>query len=205
MNYITYDIYTKIERGVRNHHINFLSIASQIYIVDVGFGGPGPTHPVPLTHGLVSAWGATRAEIRVMYHPPVHAFVNGTWHYQHRPSGAGEWRTVYSFSMTEFRAADYEVMSFAVSRTRNLFFTFQIVCMKMVYEEDEEGVGDVTGILFLVDGTLKRRRFEETEVVVECKSEEERVRVLEEYFGIVLSERERKGIKGSVTEIKQSV
>jgi hypothetical protein len=37
-----------------------------------------------------------------------------------------------------------------------------------------------------------------------CKSEAERVRALEQYFGIVLTEEQREGIRGYVTEIRDA-
>ena len=54
----------------------------------------------------------------------------------------------------------------------------------------------------LFDGLLKKRTHADTEVLMNCKTERERLHVLESFFGISLSADEKRGIKGMVTELK---
>jgi len=183
----------------RDHQVNFVLIADQLYVVDVGFGGPGPTRPLPLTNGLITRWGATSAEMRLIYQDPKTSFVQGLWIYEHRISNSAEWKPVYCFGMTEFFQKDFEVMNHAVSTRRSVFFTQQIICVKMIFDEV---VDDITGIISLTEKTLKRRIQADSEVLAECLSEDERVMILKDYFGISLSAKERAGIKGTVAEIK---
>lgn len=64
------------------------------------------------------------------------------------------------------------------------------------------------GTLGLLNGKVKKTVWEEEkgewkkETLVECKSEVERWEALEKWFGIVLGEEERRGIKGLVSELK---
>lgn len=69
-------------------------------------------------------------------------------------------------------------------------------------ECEEETTGFVTGKLMLVNDVVKRNDGRGKTVTVRvCKSEEERIEVLKEMFGITLSEEERLGIRGWRTEI----
>lgn len=61
---------------------------------------------------------------------------------------------------------------------------------------------DIVGKVMLVDGKVKRNMGGKTEIVKECRDEDERVRALKEYFDIDLSDEEIMGIRGTVTEIK---
>jgi arylamine N-acetyltransferase len=49
----------------RGHQVNLVRIAHTVYAVDVGFGGPGMTRPLPIIDGEFSKWGATDAEMRL--------------------------------------------------------------------------------------------------------------------------------------------
>lgn len=65
-----------------------------------------------------------------------------------------------------------------------------------------KGEVKVIGKLMLADGVLKRNMGGKTEVIKECRTEEERIEVLREYFGIYLTDDEKQGIKGFETELK---
>jgi hypothetical protein len=69
----------------------------------------------------------------------------------------------------------------------------------MILDEEEN---DIVGAVILSGSRLKRRVLGSTETIAECANENERVAVLQKYFGINLSRRERIGIKGMVTELK---
>ena len=57
------------------------------------------------------------------------------------------------------------------------------------------------GKVMLINGEVKRNLGGKTEVVKVCRSEEERIQFLREYFGITLTEEERDGVKGRNVEL----
>lgn len=87
-------------------------------------------------------------------------------------------------------------MNFQTSQSRISWFTHRIVVVKMIMEE-----GEIVGTLMLVGGDLKRRIKGGTEDLKACKTEEDRVQALEEWFGIKVRDDERAGIRGMVTEL----
>ncbi len=62
--------------------------------------------------------------------------------------------------------------------------------------------GEVEGWLILFENEVKKKVKGVTTVVEVLKSEEERVKALEKWFGIVLNEEEKRGIVGMVTELR---
>jgi arylamine N-acetyltransferase len=127
-------------RSYRSHSVNLVCIAGQTYLVDVGFGGKhpqikialplirgsgnGPTRPMPLIHGLVLSWGATRTELRLVYRSPTNPVVQGVWTFESRISREHDWMPNYCFGLTEFTPQDFEVMNYATSTRRTSWFTF---------------------------------------------------------------------------------
>jgi arylamine N-acetyltransferase len=154
---------------------------------------------MPLLHGEVSQWGATDSEMRLIYREPANPIVQGIWTLEHRISKSHDWTPSYEFGMTEFLQEDFEVMNYATSSRRTSFFTWSIICLKMVLDR---GLEDITGAMILTGKSVKRRIFGESEVVIECSNESERVAALSEYFGIYFSKREQAGIKGTLTDLK---
>jgi arylamine N-acetyltransferase len=149
--------------------------------------------------GYISKWGATETDLRLIYREPTNSVVQGMWIFESRISNQHDWTPNYCFGLTEFLPQDFEVMNYATSTRRTSWFTFDIICLKMILDEEKD---DIIGILFLSGSTLKRRRFGTTETIAECADEDQRASVLKEHFGISLSPRERSGIKGMVTELK---
>ncbi len=154
---------------------------------------------MPLIHNQVSKWGATNAETRLRYQEPSNPIVQGLWALEHRISPSHPWTTSYSFTMTEFLPQDFDVMNWARSTQKTSFFTYKIICVKMVCDEEVE---DLVGVVILENQKFKKRINGEVKDTFECKSEDERVNVLSEHFGIKFAERERVGIQGSVTELR---
>jgi arylamine N-acetyltransferase len=153
---------------------------------------------MPLTDNHISNWGATEASNRLIYQAPSHPIVQGLWTLQHRISEKHDWTPLYVFGMTEFFPRDFEVMNFATSARNTSFFTYRVICAKMVIDEE---VDDIVGLLALEGGRLKRRIGAVTEDLIECRNEEERVGALKEHFGIDLGKSEIDGIKRTVTEL----
>jgi len=182
-----------------DHQVSLVCMNDGVYLVDVGFGSSGPTRPIKLTHGNVVKWGATEAQSRLLYEDPPNPAFQGLWVMEHRNSPTEEWSPKYRFGMTEFTAQDFGVMNYATSSRRTCIFTYMVIASKMIFDET---VGDIVGAMTLSGPTVKKRLHKNSEVVVECATEEERVRALKEHFGITLSSKEQAGIKGTVTELK---
>lgn len=154
---------------------------------------------MPLEHNHVAKWGITEATNRLIFQEPSHPILQGNWRLQHRISETSDWTSLYVFNLIEFFRGDFEVMNFTTSTKPTSFFTYYMMCVKMIIDEN---VDDIVGILSLEGGRVKRRIGAVTEELVQCKTEEERVAALRTYFGITLSRSEIEGIRGIVTELK---
>lgn len=169
------------------------------YMLDVGFGANGPIRPLLLDADNSQAAGVPPSHIRLVY-----ANIPGTtdpdqklWIYQHHSSWGKEWVPMYCFTELEFLPQDYEIMNLWTSQSRKTWFTYSIVATKMIMEE-----GEVVGEIILSGAEVKRRMRGDVERLRDCKSEEDRVEALERWFGVKLTDGERKGVKGMVTALK---
>lgn len=84
-------------------------------LVDVGFGGNGPTQPIPIfKDGQIiseAVAGIPPEAYRVVMGPLPGGTKKGyeTWHLQHRRNAETPWRPIYAFEKdVEFLLADYE-------------------------------------------------------------------------------------------------
>ena len=183
--------------------VNLVTLASgQKYVLDVGFGSDGATRPLPLSNSLETGdvlQGIGAQQLRL-----IHSSIASTtspnqdiWIFQRRYSPSDEWRTAYCFTELEFLPQDYGVMNYYTSTCRTVFFTYAIIVVKLVMEGEE-----IVGQLILTGSEVKRRIGSETEHLMSCKSERERVDALERWFGLRLTDEEKRGIRGTVTELK---
>ncbi|CAI6322394.1 unnamed protein product [Periconia digitata] len=185
-----------------SHKINIVKIGPQKFHVDVGFGGPGPTTPMPLSSSPPSApqphispatarlqWknitGNTDSDQRL-------------WVYEHKPTADADFTPVYCFTELEFLDNDYQIMNYFTSTSNKIFFTRMVMLDRKVMGEGGELVGSVS----VNQDVLKKRINGAKELEIKFASEAERVGALEEYFGIKLTEAERDGIRGLPSEIK---
>lgn len=182
-----------------SHMVNIVTLANgERYLVDVGFGNNGPTCPLLLKDGY-EAQSIPPASMRLVYEK-IPATVNPgdrLWIYEHRASSTADWEPVYCFTETEFLPRDYEMMNFWTSQSRNSWFTYSILCVRKIMNEQHE----LSGTLILKDADVKKRIGENTELFKACKTEEERIVVLESMFGVKLANEERNGIRGMVTQL----
>lgn len=168
------------------------------YMVDVGFGANGPTRPLPLEAGRI--WeGISPQEIRLVYEniPTNTDPGQRLWIYQYRDSSKDEWIPAYCFTELEFLPRDYNVMNFWTSHNPESFFLKQVVIVKMIMEEEK-----LVGTLILFSDTVKRKVGGKTETLEICKSEDDRVKAVQRWFGIELGDDERRGIRGLKSELK---
>jgi arylamine N-acetyltransferase len=180
--------------------INIVIIEDQRYLVDVGFGADVATHPLPLVSGHVCT-GIAPQSIRLEYkrleqHTDPSQRV---WVYSHRDNDDAPWVEAYSFLEVEFFPQDYEVMNLSTMTLPQSFFTQTVLCIKILLSEETEGM---EGVLILHQNVVKKRIRGVTNVLEELKSEEDRVKALQKWFGIVLNEEEKNGIIGLATELR---
>lgn len=183
-----------------SHMVNIVTLSSgHKYMLDVGFGGNGPIQPLLLNPTAPHTQHIAPAEARlVLENIPRNTDLNQKlWQYHYRVNSQSEWQTIYCFTELEFLPKDYEIMNFWTSQSRKSWFTYQIVAVKMILEGDE-----VVGTLILGGGDVKKRTKGKTEQLRTCKTEEERVQALEDLFELRLTDEERRGIGGMVTELK---
>lgn len=114
-----------------------------------------------------------------------------------------EWNSFYAFSEYEFLPQDFEVMNFYTSQStgKTNFQTRTVLIVRFLRGKEEEDRESIVGKVMLVNGEVKRNMGGKTEVVKVCESEEERIKVFGEYFGIMLTEEERKGVRGRSVEL----
>ncbi|KAL6717662.1 hypothetical protein ACLMJK_005577 [Lecanora helva] len=183
-----------------SHMVNIVTLDDgKKYMLDVGFGNNGPIQPLPLDPQHSQVKGIKPAEMQLVYQ---NLSLNSDpdqnlWFYQHRNDSDAKWVPMYCFTELEFLPQDYEIMNFWTSQSRKSWFTTKIVVVRTLMR-DEETFGSVV----LIGGELKRRVEGKTEHLKTCEKEEERVEILEKWFGVRLAQEERAGIKGLVTELK---
>lgn len=184
--------------------INIVTIEGKQYVVDVGFGSSGPHHPIPLEEGYTSANVGTQS-LRLIRETPPDLLTNAAaatstaqhlWQYEYRHADDKPWLPAYCFSRTEFSPNDFVMMNHFTSTSRTSWFTYMVICMKMVMENNEL-VGDVT----MAGPEVKRRTGGQSTTLAILESEEQRIEALAKYFGIKLSAEERNGIRGMSSEL----
>ncbi|KAM0277071.1 hypothetical protein ACHAQH_006079 [Verticillium albo-atrum] len=184
-----------------SHMVNIVTIDGTRYLVDVGFGSNGSCQPIPLSEDPAVACferehlraRVTRRAIDIHTDPE-----QRVWVYETALPGAEEFEAQYSVVDAEFFAEDFEIMNLATSTLPTGLFVKTVLATLQVGGAD----GEVEGVLILLKDVIKRRIGRgKTEVLETLKNEDERVRALEKYYGVVLTEEEKKGIRGLASEI----
>ncbi|KAJ5083381.1 N-acetyltransferase family protein [Penicillium angulare] len=181
-----------------NHMVNLVTIGEQKYLIDVGFGSNGPHQPVPLTkdfefHNVGDQSGRLR-------YGPINQHTSKTqslWQYEIQ-NGGEDWIPAYCFTETEFLPEDFTMMNYYMSTSRDSWFTFHVVCVRMLLDETGE---NVVGDLTLFNNSLKRRIGATSEVLQILTSDEERVSVLDQVFNIHIGLADRDCIRHTISEI----
>jgi hypothetical protein len=193
----------------RVHVINIVTLSDNTrWTVDVSFGGDGPTQPIPLLEGsTIRNMGTQDARLIRDFIPgqtelsPSRRF----WIYQCRNGEDRPWTSFYAFSdAVEWLPADFDIVNCYTGHSLDSFQLWNPLVVKFLRRPSEDLLGgqEVYGKRMLVRGVVKENLGGKTKVVKECKSEEERVKALEEWFGIVLTKEQAESIKGHRTEIK---
>lgn len=85
------------------------------------------------------------------------------------------------------------------STHKSNFQTTSVLVVRFLKGEGEDE--GVVGKVMLVNGEVKRNDGGKTRIVMECKTEDERVEALREDFGITLTEEEKCGVRGRNVEL----
>ncbi|KAH8804480.1 putative N-acetyltransferase family protein [Xylogone sp. PMI_703] len=197
---------SNLEFGSLSHMVNIVAIGSEKYSVDCAFGNNGPTLPIPLQDGFTSqntgdSSGGTQLCLKREHLPnTIHRTDDQLlWIYNIRYGPTQPWVPCYCFGELEFHPNDFRAMNYFTSTSPTSIFTQKVVCMRFLIDKDTAAVlGDLT----LFETVVKERKYEKSTVLVELKSEQERVEALKKYFDIDLSEAERNGINGTASMIK---
>jgi arylamine N-acetyltransferase len=173
-------------------------------MVDVAFGGDGATKPLPLVPGVITPNIGTQELRLVQDNIPFQVDTSRKlWIYQYRNSSEMEWNSFYSFAELEFLHNDFEVMNWFTSTSPQSFQTYTALVVKFLRTKwTEEDDSRIHGKVMLVNGDIKMNEGGRTRLVQSCRTEDERVAALQEFFSITLTEGERLGIKGHVSELK---
>ncbi|KAI5859864.1 arylamine N-acetyltransferase 3 [Durotheca rogersii] len=218
--------------GGFSHCVNIATIGDQRYMLDVGFGGNGPTGPIPLVAAKEGGMGmphvrGSPARIRLVRGPIPQQVDQGceVWIYQHcvDPKEGGKnaeatWTPLYCFVDFEFLPEDIRGMNLSPWRSPTSFFTYRVMLTRFTtnLETDDASQGggpgqasdravsegEIDGALILFHDTLKWRRGGQTRVEIRLESEAQRIDSMRRYFGIVLAEGDREAIHGTASELK---
>ncbi|ORY08534.1 arylamine N-acetyltransferase 1 [Clohesyomyces aquaticus] len=185
-----------------SHMVNMVTIGDSRYHVDVGFGGPGPVRPLKLDRAGTTMDHIQPASMRLQWRN-----IEGNtdesqrlWVYEHRISESGEFTQIYCFSELEFLPVDYLYMNYYTSTSPRTFFTQTVVGEKKIL--GGENNSELVGSLILGNNDLKWRIRGEKEREIHFENEEDRIKALEEHWGIKLSQLERDSVRGLTSEIK---
>ncbi|KAH7305788.1 hypothetical protein B0I35DRAFT_443292 [Stachybotrys elegans] len=195
-----------------NHIINIVTFPDgSKYHVDVAFGGDGATMPMPLIDGLIHPNLGTQhiRLVRDWVPRQVHrSEETKLWIYQYRNREDAEWNSYYSFPGIEFMDHDWGVVNWWINTNPDSHQRKNALVIKFLRRRKEIEHGaqasedyEIYGKRMLVNEVFKENLGGKTQVIAICKSENERCSALEQYFGIRLSEDEKEGIRGYITEL----
>ena len=194
----------------RVHIVNIVTFDdSSRYMVDVGFGGDGATKPIPLLEDhRIRNIGTQDIRLTRDYIPgqTERTPERKLWIYQYRNSPDKPWNSFYAFSdLVEFLWPDYDIMNWYTGSSPESFQTFTVLVVKFLRRRNPERADEdeIYGKRMLVNRTVKENLGGKTQVVKECKTEEERVQALRHWFGIELTPEEKDSIIGFGTELSE--
>ncbi|KAF2267524.1 arylamine N-acetyltransferase 1 [Lojkania enalia] len=185
-----------------SHMVNIVTIGDSRYHVDVGFGANGPIKPLKLDQSGTLEQHISPASMRLQWQN-IAGNTDKTqrlWVYEHCIDEESDFQTTYCFTELEFLPSDYGIMNYFTSTNRSTFFTQVIVGEKKIL--GGENGDELVGNLILGNNDLKWRIHGKKEREIQFHTEEDRLKALEEHFGIKFGEVEKESIKGLSSEIK---
>ncbi|ROW03083.1 hypothetical protein VMCG_05767 [Cytospora schulzeri] len=206
LQFAVYSTGARVKHERWDHMVNLVTIGGQKYLVDVGFGSREPTEPVPLVHGyefVNIAPRRCRLEFKRLSGRGGAADAGDAaqrvWVYAARKDDEAGWEEMYSFTEVEFFPGDFEMMNYFMMTRPESYFVQNVVAYRPVmYPETGAWVNEFV----LHKDIVKRGETQGDHILWELRGEEDRVRVLEKYFSIRLTEQERNSIQGRASELK---
>ncbi|KAF2178215.1 arylamine N-acetyltransferase 1 [Zopfia rhizophila CBS 207.26] len=194
-------VYDRNQWSGWSHMVNIITIGESQFHVDVGFGANGPTQPLKLEKSGTIYEHIRPAATRLQWRNIQENTDSGQrlWVYEHRIDDQSDFCTTYCFTELEFLPSDYNLMNYYTSTNPKTFFTQTIIGEKKILGGKDNG--DLVGNLIL-GNNLKWRIHGKKEREINFESEDDRVKALEEFFGIKLGQVERHSIRGLTSEIK---
>jgi arylamine N-acetyltransferase len=184
-----------------SHMLIIVTICGRKYMVDVGFGTSGAVQPVLLEHGQI-VQNVPTSQGRLVHRPIAENTDSSQslWIFEVQNSPESPWTPQYCFTQVEFLPQDFMVMNLSTSQSRTSWFPQRFVLTKVILDRGHErAIGNLT----LFHDELKQRLNGRSDMLVTCRTEQQRVMVLEEYFGVKLRADEIRGIQGLPSEIIQ--
>ena len=180
------------------HMVNIVTFEDGVkYMVDVSFGGDGAIKPIPLIEGrVIQNIGSQELQLVRDILPGQSTTSQKLWIYQYRNGQDRPWNSFYCFPELEFTHADFEGMNHFTSQSPASFHTWTVIIVKFLREREK-----IVGKTMLIDGAVKENLGGRTVLLRSCKTEDDRLAALREYFGITLTSEEVGGIKGRTTEL----
>lgn len=183
--------------------VNLVTIEGKKYLVDVGFGAQEATQPVPLEDGheittiapIRGRLELKHIEKQVTKDDPAQRL----WVWSSRKGSEAEWEDMYSFSEAECFAEDFEALNYFVMTRPQSWFLQMVLAYRPVLDE---ATGELVGERILHGNVVKEGASGQDRIIEVLETEEDRVGALEKYFDMRLTEKERRGIKGLVSELK---
>jgi len=211
-----YDLYTtgarvsnSLDKGNKDpegysgwsHMLIIVTVCGRKYMVDVGFGTSGAVQPVLLEDGNI-VQNVPTSQGRLVYRPIAENTDSSQslWSFEVQNSPESSWVPQYCFTEVEFLPQDFSVMNLSTSQSRKSWFTQKFVLTKVILDKERERAA---GNLTLSHDELKQRLNGRTDTLETCRTEQQRVMVLEEHFGVKLRPDEIRGIQGLPSEIIQ--
>lgn len=206
-----------LKQYYRGHIVQIIILPDDSrWVVDVCFGGDGPTQPMRLSEGfVVRNMGTQDARFIRDFIPGQSscATEHKMWQYQCRNNEALPWQTYYSFSdMVEWLTPDFVSINHFTSSSLESSAVTGISVVKFLRrltageEEGDTSVAcpreEVYGKRILVNALVKENLGGRTVVVQECRSEQERIAALWAWFGMELTKDETTAIQGHITELR---
>lgn len=183
--------------------VNLVTISGTRHLVDVGFGSHGATRPIPLQHGIEFPIVDTirgKLEYRAL---DMHTDKSQRlWVFSSREEDTDPWRENYAFAELEFFPVDFEVMNVHTSTAPQSYFVQNVVAEKTMDMGGEED-GVPVGLVVLFRDYVKIREGGKWTVVARLETEAQRVGALCKFFGITMSLREERAIRGLASELKE--
>ncbi|KAE8167364.1 hypothetical protein BDV40DRAFT_312665 [Aspergillus tamarii] len=184
------------------HMANIVRLSSGVrYHLDVGFGGDGPTSPIPLLSGAAIQNLGTQ-EVRLLYDniSKESQRQQKHWIYQYRNSVDKEWNSFCCYPDLEFFQEDFEVINrFAAWEflQRDLIVAVKFIrrgeegeilqnqdlLARIPTEADEV---DIEGKIMLVNNEVKLNMGGRTRVIESLDTEVARMKALRKWFSICL-------------------